>query len=176
MDLFSNFSKEDLDKISSVVCPSITLSTLHGCPPEEIEKIAKYLLEEKNLHTFIKMNPTLLGEKFVRDTFDQMGYDYVVLNPKHFVNDLQYEDGVAMLKRLKVIAKELKLEIGVKLTNTLPVKIENGELPGEEMYMSGRSLFPTNYIFSKQISFRNLMEIYKYLIPVVQISSMWKKS
>lgn len=47
IDLFSNFSIEDLDKISPVVCPSITLSTLHGCPPEEIEKIAKYLLEEK---------------------------------------------------------------------------------------------------------------------------------
>lgn len=40
IDLFSNFSIEDLDKISPVVCPSITLSTLHGCPPEEIEKIA----------------------------------------------------------------------------------------------------------------------------------------
>ncbi len=47
IDLFSNFSREDLDKISPAVCPSITLSTLHGCPPEEIEKIAKYLLEEK---------------------------------------------------------------------------------------------------------------------------------
>lgn len=152
MDLFFNFSKEDLDKISPVICPSITLSTLHGCPPEEIEKIAKYLLEEKNLHTFIKMNPTLLGEKFVRDTFDQMGYDYVVLNPKHFVNDLQYKDGVSMLKRLKVIARELKLEIGVKLTNTLPVKIENGELPGEEMYMSGRSLFPLTISLASKLA------------------------
>ena len=71
--LFSNFSKEDLEKISPVICPSITLSTLHGCPPEEIERIANYLLKEKNLHTFIKMNPTILGEKFVRDTFDANG-------------------------------------------------------------------------------------------------------
>lgn len=152
IDLFSNFSREDLDKISPAVCPSITLSTLHGCPPEEIEKIAKYLLEEKNLHTFIKMNPTLLGEKFVRDTFDKMGYDYVVLNPNHFINDLQYKDGVSMLKRLKSLAKKLELEIGVKLTNTLPVKIENNELPGEEMYMSGRSLFPLTISLASKLA------------------------
>lgn len=152
IDLFSNFSKEDLDKISPVVCPSITLSTLHGCPPEEIEKIAKYLLEEKNLHTFIKMNPTLLGEKFVRDTFDKMGYDYIVLNPNHFINDLQYKDGVSMLKRLKSVANKLNLEIGVKLTNTLPVKIENNELPGEEMYMSGRSLFPLTISLASKLA------------------------
>ena len=31
---------------------------------------------------------------------------------------------------------------GVKLTNTFPVKIGNNELPGREMYMSGRALYP----------------------------------
>lgn len=152
MDLFTNFTKEDLEKISPVVCPSITLSTLHGCPPQEIERIANYLLKEKHLHTFIKMNPTLLGEKFVRDTFDAMGYDYVVLNGHHFVNDLQYPDAVAMLKRLKVVSSELNLGIGVKLTNTLPVKIDNGELPGEEMYMSGRSLFPLSITLASRLA------------------------
>jgi putative selenate reductase len=151
-DLFSNFTEEDLDRISPVVCPSITLSTLHGCPPQEIERIANYLLKEKKLYTFIKMNPTLLGEKFVRDTFDKMGYDYVVLNGHHFVNDLQYSDAIAMLKRLKVVASELNLEIGVKLTNTLPVKITNGELPGEEMYMSGRSLFPLSITLAGKLA------------------------
>lgn len=152
MDSFSRFKKEDLKKISSYVCPSITLSTLHGCPPEEIERIANYLLKEKKLHTFIKMNPTLLGEKFVRDTFDAMGYDYLTLNGHHFIHDLQYPDGVAMLTRLKVVAKELGLEIGVKLTNTLPIKIVNGELPGEEMYMSGRSLFPLTITLASKLA------------------------
>lgn len=142
MNLFKNFNEEDLERISPVICSSITLSTLHGCPPQEIERISNYLLKEKNLHTFIKMNPTLLGEKFVRDTFDEMGYDYITLNPHHFINDLQYGDAIEMLKRLKVTARSLNLEIGVKLTNTLPAKILNNELPGEEMYMSGRSLFP----------------------------------
>jgi putative selenate reductase len=138
---FTRFTSEDLDMISPVVCPSITLSTLHGCPPQEIERIANYFLQEKKLHTFVKMNPTLLGERFVRDTLDAMGYDYITLNGHHFIHDLQFPDAVAMLKRLKEVAKGLNLEIGVKLTNTLPVKILNQELPGEEMYMSGRSLY-----------------------------------
>jgi putative selenate reductase len=87
------------------------------------------------------MNPTLLGEDFVRETLDAMGYNYIALNGHHFINDLQFGDGIAMLKRLKAVGKELNLEVGVKLTNTLPVKIQNQELPGEEMYMSGRSLY-----------------------------------
>lgn len=152
MHLFKNFKEEDLEKISPVVCSSITLSTLHGCPPQEIERIANYLLKEKHLHTFIKMNPTLLGEKFVRDTFDNMGYDYVTLNGHHFVADLQYGDAVEMLKRLKVVAKEQNLEIGVKLTNTLPTKITNNELPGEEMYMSGRSLYPLSITLASRLA------------------------
>ena len=141
LDKLKNFNVDDLDNISSRVCSSITLSTLHGCPPEEIERIANYLLNEKRLNTFIKMNPTLLGEEFVRNTFDTMGYKYITLNSHHFKNDLQFDDAISMLSRLKSVAKGLNLEIGVKLTNTLPTKITNNELPGEEMYMSGRSLF-----------------------------------
>ena len=36
---------------------------------------------------------------------------------------------------------EKGLEFGVKLTNTFPVDVAAGELPSEEMYMSGRSLY-----------------------------------
>ena len=46
--------------ISSRISASITESTLHGCPPEEIERIASYLLTKKHLNTYIKLNPTLL--------------------------------------------------------------------------------------------------------------------
>jgi putative selenate reductase len=152
MHLFSRFTKKDLDKISPVVCPSITLSTLHGCPPQEIERISNYFLEEKNLHTFVKMNPTLLGEKFVRETLDAMGYDYITLNGHHFIHDLQFADGVAMLKRLKALGKKLHLEVGVKLTNTLPVKVLNQELPGEEMYMSGRSLYALSISLASKLA------------------------
>jgi putative selenate reductase len=152
MHLFTHFTKEDIDEISPVICPSITLSTLHGCPPQEIERISNYFLKEKNLHTFVKLNPTLLGEKFVRETLDTMGYDYIALNGHHFIHDLQFGDGVAMLKRLKAVGRELNLEVGVKLTNTLPVKILNQELPGEEMYMSGRSLYALSISLASRLA------------------------
>ena len=32
---------DDIDNMSPHVCTSVTLSTLHGCPPDEIERIAK---------------------------------------------------------------------------------------------------------------------------------------
>ncbi len=35
------------------VCHSITLSTLHGCPSDEIERIAAYLLSEKRAPFFL---------------------------------------------------------------------------------------------------------------------------
>jgi len=139
---FKNVDEAYIDSISPHICTSITLSTMHGCPPEEIEAISKYLMKEKKLNTFVKMNPTLLGYDFVRKTFDQMGYGYVSLKEESFTHDLQYDDGVAMLHRLKAFAKEQNVAFGVKLSNTLPVRITQGELPGEEMYMSGRSLYP----------------------------------
>ncbi|MEG0307097.1 MAG: putative selenate reductase subunit YgfK [Clostridium sp.] len=152
LDKFNKFTLQDLNNISPKICSSITLSTLHGCPPAEIERIATYLLKDKNLHTFIKMNPTLLGEDFVGNTFDVMGYSYIHLNSHHFKNDLQYKDAIIMIKKLKEIAKEKGLELGVKLTNTLPVKILNNELPGEEMYMSGKALYPLTIALASKLS------------------------
>lgn len=161
LDKFKRLTREDIDNISSAVCPSICLSTLHGCPPEEIEKIAKYLLEEKKLHTFIKCNPTLLGYEFARGILNDMGYDYITFDDHHFKNDLQYSDAISMITRLVAFAKEHKLEFGVKLTNTFPVKIANNELPGEEMYMSGRSLFPLTISLATKLSteFKGLLPI-----------------
>lgn len=138
---FENVTKEDIEKISSKICNSATISTLHGCPPQEIEKIANHLIDGKGLHTFIKCNPTLLGYEYARKTMDDMGYDYVAFGDFHFLDDLQYEDAVPMLERLMKKCEEKGVEFGVKITNTFPVDIKQGELPGEEMYMSGKSLY-----------------------------------
>ena len=71
-----------------------------------------------------------------------MGYDYVAFGDFHFKDDLQYSDAVPMLERLQALAGEKGLEFGVKITNTFPVDVKAGELPSEEMYMSGKSLYP----------------------------------
>ena len=137
---FTHLTEEDIDRIPSRICRSVTVSTLHGCPPQEIESIASYLLTEKGLHTFVKCNPTLLGYEEARQIMDRMGYDYVAFGEFHFKDDLQFEDAVPMLGRLDALAKENGLEFGVKITNTFPVDVTKKELPSEEMYMSGKSL------------------------------------
>ena len=48
------FPYKDIEAISPKICNSATLSTLHGCPPQEIEGIARYLLTEKGMHTFVE--------------------------------------------------------------------------------------------------------------------------
>ena len=141
-DLFEKVTEADIESISPEVCNCATLSTLHGCPPQEIERIARYLIEEKKVHTFIKCNPTLLGYEYARDMMDSMGYDYVAFGDFHFKDDLQYSDAVPMLQRLQALADEKGLEFGVKITNTFPVDVKANELPSEEMYMSGKSLYP----------------------------------
>jgi putative selenate reductase len=50
------------------------------------------------------------------------------------------------------LAKEGGLSFGVKITNTFPVEIKRNELPGGEMYMSGRSLFPLSINVAKKLS------------------------
>jgi len=149
---FEYVDKHQLDNIQPKICDSITLSTLHGCPPDEIERIASYLLQEKGLHTFIKCNPTLLGYDYARETVDKLGFDYLSFDDKHFKADLQFDDAVPMLRRLQELADELSLQFGVKITNTFPVRIAENELPGEEMYMSGRSLFPLSIEVANRLS------------------------
>ncbi len=125
---FKNVDKAYIESISPKICTSITLSTLHGCPPQEIERIAAYLLTEKKLHTFIKCNPTLLGYEYARKTLDSLGFDYIAFDDHHFKADLQFSDAVPMLKRLQATADSLELAFGVKITNTFPVQITEKEL------------------------------------------------
>ena len=139
---FKNVDEEYIRSISSNVSNSITESTLHGCPPAEIERIATYLITEKHLNTFIKCNPTLLGYEYARKRLDGLGFDYIAFDDHHFVEDLQWADAVPMLHRLYDLCQEKGLEFGVKITNTFPVDVTRNELPSNEMYMAGRALFP----------------------------------
>ena len=151
-DWFEHVTTEDIEQIPPEICNSVTLSTLHGCPPQEIERIAMYLLTEKGFHTFVKCNPTLLGYEFARKTMDEMGYDYIQFGDFHFKDDLQYEDAGPMLTRLMNTAKERNLEFGVKITNTFPVDVKQNELPSEEMYMSGKSLYPLSISLAAKLA------------------------
>ena len=147
---------KSLENISSVISPhitrSVTLSTMHGCPPKEIESICKYLMEEKRLHTFVKLNPTLLGYKLVRKILDELGFNYINIKESTFTNDLQWDDAIGMLKRLSKLSVDCGRNFGVKLSNTLGTVNTLGVLPGEEMYLSGRILFPITITLASRLS------------------------
>ncbi len=152
LDLFRDVDEAYVRGISPNISCSITESTLHGCPPDEIERIAAYLMERKGLHTYVKCNPTLLGYDYARETLDGLGFGYVQFDDRHFREDLQQEDALPMFRRLRALAERCGLDFGVKLTNTFPVDVKAGELPSEEMYMSGRALLPLSLTVASRLS------------------------
>jgi len=132
----------DLD-IPDRLSDNVTLSTMHGCPPGEIESISTYLMKERGLHTLVKCNPTLLGPEHIRTILnDDLRYRDVVVPDEAFAHDLDYSEAVPMLKNLRGIADECGLEFGVKLSNTLEVENFRPVFDAKEktMYLSGRPL------------------------------------
>jgi putative selenate reductase len=147
-DKFPQFAGLD---IPTRLTNNVTLSTMHGCPPDEIEAIAKYLMEERGLHTTVKLNPTLLGKSEVMHILhDRLGFREIHIPDAVFDHDLQYDRAVELIKSLKAVAAQQNLSSGVKLSNTLAMANHKGLLPGDEMYMSGRALYPiTMNLFNK---------------------------
>jgi putative selenate reductase len=130
-------------EIPDCISDNVTLSTMHGCPPDEIERICTYLMEEQNLHTYVKCNPTLLGPKRVRGLLnDDLGYSDVVVPDSAFEHDLEYSAAVPMLHRLRGVARKCGVHFGVKLSNTLEVENFRTVFSSSEkmMYLSGRPL------------------------------------
>lgn len=139
-------------KICPTISDNITLSTMHGCPSEEIEKIGEYLLKEKNLHTTIKLNPTLFGREPLLDIINKSGFETVVPDIA-FEHDLKYDQALSIIHNLQKIASDKKLEFGVKLTNTLESQNNKDVFPKDEnmMYMSGRVLHPISISLANKL-------------------------
>jgi len=121
---------------------SVTLSTMHGCPPAEIERIGAYLIEEKGFDAYVKLNPTLLGYDRAREILDRTGWKRISIKRESFERDLQFPDALKLVASLSAKAAKSGHRFGVKLSNTLANANEGGFLPGAERYMSGRALFP----------------------------------
>ena len=61
------------------ISDSLTLSTFHGCPPDEIEAIVMHLIDEVGLDVVVKLNPTLLGrDELDAILHDRLGYGDIV--------------------------------------------------------------------------------------------------
>ena len=123
---------------------SVTLSTMHGCPPDEIERIGRFLIEERGLHTTVKLNPTLLGAAEVRGLLnDTLGYDTEVPDDA-FAHDIAWDAALDLIRALRDSAARTGVTFGVKLTNTLACRNTGTVFPADEAsrYMSGRALHP----------------------------------
>jgi putative selenate reductase len=121
----------------------VTLSTFHGCPADEIERIATHLFEQHDVHVIVKMNPTLLGYDAVDEILRKsLGYEELAPVKEAFDEDLRFDDAVAMMGRLEKVAAKTGRSLGAKFTNTLVVKNHKSFFPSEQrqMYLSGQPL------------------------------------
>jgi putative selenate reductase len=140
-------------EIPDRIADNITLSTMHGCPPDEVEKIGRYFVEERKLHTTIKLNPTLLGPQKLRNILnDELDFD-VEVPDLAFEHDLKYEAGVALIESLRTCAAKAGVEFNLKLTNTLETTNRHQNLPENEqmVYMSGRALHPISIHLAQRL-------------------------
>jgi len=123
------------------VADTVTLSTFHGCPPDEIESISKHLMTRHGLDVIVKLNPTLLGYENVRSIVNgTLGYDSVRLREADFAADLQFPRALELIDELATFAADQDRRFGIKLTNTLVVENTKGFMPDDTMYLSGPPL------------------------------------
>ncbi len=125
------------------IVSSATLSTFHGCPPGEIERIAEHLIGEMDLDVTIKMNPPMLGKEHLEYLLhDHMGYHDIQVPDSAYTGVQALSECVEMCKRLASFAWERGRSIGAKFTNTLEVLNHRSVFPEENvvMYLSGAPL------------------------------------
>ena len=137
----SSYPQIDEVEIPNMISDNVTLSTMHGCPPEEIESIGKYLLEKKKLHTYIKFNPTLLGKEKIGQILDDLNFKTVVPD-QAFEHDIGFNEALKVIDSLNKTAEKQQLHFGIKLTNTLESGNHKNKFDSQQMYMSGKALHP----------------------------------
>ncbi len=149
--------------IPARISGNVTLSTMHGCPPGEIEKIGLYLLKEKRLHTTIKLNPTLLGAGPLREILNTHSGFEAEVPDEAFAHDPSFEDAVRIIGTLKAAALAEGLQFSVKLTNTLECRNHRDVFPGEVkmMYLSGRALHRVSVALAARLqeTFRGSLDL-----------------
>jgi putative selenate reductase len=122
---------------------TLTLSTFHGCPAGEIERILVYLMETFHLHTVVKLNPTLLGRGETRRVLNEvLGYHDIRVADAAFERDTTWEQAAGFVERLARRAASLGLAFGVKFSNTLVVENTRPFFPANEreIFLSGPPL------------------------------------
>jgi len=122
---------------------SITLSTFHGCPAGEIERICSFLIGEMDCDVIIKMNPPMLGrEKLEHLLHDVMGYHELKVTEHAYASGLRFDEAVEICGRLTALAASRGRRLGAKFSNTLEVENHRKFFTPENrtQYLSGQPL------------------------------------
>ncbi len=120
---------------------SITLSTFHGTPADEIERICEFLLTEMDYHVIIKMNPPMLGKARVEHLLhEKLGYNDIEVNENVYKVNISFAAAVDVVRRLQTVAFQKNKTIGVKFGNTLEVVNKGKFLKDKIQYLSGQPL------------------------------------
>jgi putative selenate reductase len=130
---------------SSRVSDTLTLSTFHGCPPQEIESIVRFLLTEISSDVVVKLNPTLLGrEELSSILHERLGYRELKVPDAAFAEDANWQQVTELVERIGPLARSLGRSFGVKFSNTLVVGNHKHFFPAsqQQMYLSGPPLHP----------------------------------
>lgn len=151
MDELDGIDNTYLSDISPNVCISATFVPRAGLSAQEVEACAEYLIEEKRLHTFVRLSPDLLGYYTVRGILDINGYDDVVISKERIDSEANYDDIKPALSRLQFKADSHRLEFGVKVCDGLCV--ENADECGiKGCKLTGRALFPIAFSLAEKIA------------------------
>ncbi|MBX3727751.1 MAG: glutamate synthase [Candidatus Sumerlaeia bacterium] len=125
------------------ISDTLTLSTFHGCPTDEIERICEFLLAERDLDVIVKMNPPTLGrERLEHLLHDVLGYDEIRVKESAYTASQTFDEAVEMVRRLSAFAAARGRSLGCKFSNTLEVVNHRDFFPAgnEVMYLSGPPL------------------------------------
>jgi len=156
--------RPERERVPDRISNCITLSTFHGCPAEEIERICEHLLAGAGVHVVAKLNPTLLGyEGACSLLHGALGYDEIRPHRESFEKDLQFDDAVELCHRLASFARGRRLTFGAKLSNTLVVENHKSFFPASEklMYLSGAPLHVLTFALC-----RRFREAYGAPLPI----------
>jgi len=127
----------------TTISSSLTLSTFHGCPTDEIERIAEFLIAERGLDVIVKMNPPTIGQGELEHLLhDVLGYREIRVRPQAYAASQTFEEAVQMTRRLTDFASSRGRSFGCKFSNTLEVENHRQVFGAGNalMYLSGAPL------------------------------------
>ncbi len=151
MDELDGIDNTYISDISPNVSNSVTFVPERGLSANEIEQCGKYLIEEKRLHTFVRLDPSLLGYYTIRGILDINGYTDIEINKEKTEEGAAYEELKPALLRLQSAADALRLEFGVKVCGGLLTE-DSENKPFSNSRLAGRALFPIAFSLSEKIA------------------------